>query len=230
MRKRAGRRVKRAGVRWVNGDAHRGHDYRVVGRKEVRQSDCRPSQEAANDTSSERVEENAVNSADQKFYGEVFSKYQKQLCRYVQKFLPRAEDAHDIVQQLFAKVWAGRALNGVIDIENYLYRSARNAATDHLRGSYTQNYCLQDDVSKYEQMLGDDGAATAEERLISRQRLKVVEKAMMSLDPGDLDLLIGYHIEKKRWDALAGQRNVSRRTAQRRLSETIIALKKSLDD
>ena len=56
------------------------------------------------------------------------------LCSFVEKYLDDDELAKDIVQELFTKLWDKfNKFDSDISLKTFLYRSARNAAINHLK-------------------------------------------------------------------------------------------------
>ncbi|MBX6365938.1 MAG: RNA polymerase sigma-70 factor [Gemmatimonadetes bacterium] len=65
---------------------------------------------------------------------EVFRAYHGRLCAFVRHQVGSMETAEELVQDVFLRVWEGRArLDANGSLRSLLYRSARNAALNHLK-------------------------------------------------------------------------------------------------
>lgn len=64
----------------------------------------------------------------------LFREHYTGLCAFVRRFVVDAALAEDIVQDTFVALWdRGAAMDVGVGIRTYLYRSARNAALNHLK-------------------------------------------------------------------------------------------------
>ena len=66
-------------------------------------------------------------------FASLVEEYADRLVRYAFRQVGHAQDAEDIVQDVFAKVFAGARHDRVVSIGPYLYRAVGNACTDLLR-------------------------------------------------------------------------------------------------
>ena len=87
-----------------------------------------------------------IKEGDVKAYESLFYKYYTPLCKYVTLLIGSYDDAEEIVQELFYKLWRDRdEISIKYSIKSYLYRSAHNMALcycEHadVRQRYIQNY------------------------------------------------------------------------------------------
>ncbi|MBK8807097.1 MAG: RNA polymerase sigma-70 factor [Bacteroidales bacterium] len=64
----------------------------------------------------------------------VFRHFHKELCNYIYKMVIDADEAQEIAQQCFVKLWEKRAeATQIVSLRAYLYRSAYNAAINRFR-------------------------------------------------------------------------------------------------
>ena len=70
----------------------------------------------------------------------VFKTYFEQLCRYAQEILKDSDQAEDVVESLFVRIWEDRKKIDVhTSIRSYLYRSTYNASLNVLRRKRSEN-------------------------------------------------------------------------------------------
>ena len=75
-----------------------------------------------------------VLAGDQELYGEIVVRYQGRLVNYLFRLLRNLDDAHDLAQEVFLKVY--RALDRFdprYRFSTWLFRVGQNAAIDHIR-------------------------------------------------------------------------------------------------
>jgi len=71
---------------------------------------------------------------DQEALRAIFEQYQKKVYRIAYGVVRRREDAHDIVQEVFIKLFRSiKNFRGKSQFYTYLYRMAMNTALDHVR-------------------------------------------------------------------------------------------------
>jgi RNA polymerase sigma-70 factor (ECF subfamily) len=76
-----------------------------------------------------------LQSGDERAFAELVDRYHARLHYYVRRLLPDADDADDVVQEIWLAAFRGiRALRDPRALRVWLYRVARNAALMKLRG------------------------------------------------------------------------------------------------
>ena len=69
-----------------------------------------------------------------KVYETLFKQWYEPLCRYAYSILRNQEDAEDIVQKIFCKLWDQREKMEIhISIKSYLYKMAHNACLNRVK-------------------------------------------------------------------------------------------------
>jgi len=82
-----------------------------------------------------------IKADDSSAFGGLVSQYWAPLVRYARRLLGDSDDAHDVVQEAFARLWAHRhewdsSSSGTV--QAYLYRLGRSIAIDELRRRRTR--------------------------------------------------------------------------------------------
>ena len=73
-----------------------------------------------------------VAEGDTQAFGKLVERYQHRLVRFATRLLGDAEEAQDIAQETFLRIWRSRCpVQGALDA--YLFRIARNLCLDHFR-------------------------------------------------------------------------------------------------
>jgi RNA polymerase sigma-70 factor (family 1) len=69
-------------------------------------------------------------------YTAFYSRYYQRIFQYLTIALRSKHDAEEILQDIFLRLWVKRsALRGIVSIENYLFRMARNRLIDFVRSN-----------------------------------------------------------------------------------------------
>ena len=75
-----------------------------------------------------------INGKSPKVFHDLFQDYYKTLVHYSMQYVKVLEDAEDIVQDLFVRLWENDAkYESLNSLQTYLYTSARNASLDFLK-------------------------------------------------------------------------------------------------
>lgn len=83
---------------------------------------------------SERELLERLRDSDQEAFRRLFEKYQPVLFRYIHHSLHEADDAHDVVQETFVRVWDLRAsLKPDLSLLALLFRVSRNLVRDRVK-------------------------------------------------------------------------------------------------
>ena len=79
-------------------------------------------------------------SGDTKAFEVLFKTYYPVLCIYAKKIVNDLDEARDIVQDVFVKIYDNRATMEInTSVKSYLYRSVHNACLNHLKRKNTHN-------------------------------------------------------------------------------------------
>lgn len=75
-----------------------------------------------------------IQKGDEQAYEQLFKAYYAPLCGYASKLLNDMDDAEEVVQAMYLKLWERRGeLSVDISMKAYLYRAVHNACLNHLK-------------------------------------------------------------------------------------------------
>lgn len=117
----------------------------------------------------------------------LFRLQQQPLCRYVYQIVGSRDDAIEVVQECFLRLWrSGYPLEGPALELSYLYKLARNLAIDFLRRNQVRTrYAGRPDVTRNVLVL----PVTPEDEIIDRERDGLARAALARLGPKQRELL-----------------------------------------
>ena len=132
-----------------------------------------------------------VVSGDADAYGHLIAPYEKPIYNFCLRMLSNAQDAQDLSQEVFIKVYKNiskyKSRDGA-SFKNWLYRLANNACIDEIRKRKSRvqpeslDVHLDSGENEMERQI-DSGLITPEETVIKRERRAAVGKAVGQLPP-----------------------------------------------
>src|SRR5258706_7795135 len=122
----------------------------------------------------------AYKNGDIRGYNEIVRKYQQQVYRVIRKMVPAHDDADDITQEVFIKVYTAlKDFREEANLFTWLYRIATNYAINHIRKIKVKNTVSFEIIT--EQITTDEKEGG--EELDDRRRSKILEQAIETLPP-----------------------------------------------
>ncbi|MGJ8734687.1 MAG: RNA polymerase sigma factor, partial [Cellulophaga sp.] len=77
---------------------------------------------------------NALKSGDESAYNKLVTDYHQKLCVYAHNLTHDRDEAEDIVQNVFMRIWRKRdKLKADFSLQSFLYKSVYNEFIDHYR-------------------------------------------------------------------------------------------------
>jgi RNA polymerase sigma-70 factor (ECF subfamily) len=128
-------------------------------------------------------------------------KYQRRIARHVARYVRRAGDVEEVVQDAFVRAYRGLgAFRGESSFYSWLYRIATNAAFSFLKKDARE---IQADEADEPFDPGVSDEQTPERILLARQIGDAVERAMARLQPELAEALTLYEVEGKSYQEIA---------------------------
>ncbi len=167
-------------------------------------------------------------------FEEVFVEYQPLVYGVGLKFTGNPEDAEDITQEVFTKVWRKlRSFNYNSSIKTWIYRIALNTCIDYSRNPWRK---LAQRRSGFDVIIeeGEDARLTtseenAERKLLSVEKAAQVRKAIASLKPHLKSVLVLKDLEEMSYQEISSILGLSLGTISSRLNRARKALQEILE-
>ena len=134
-----------------------------------------------------------VLEGDTELYAVLVNRYRTRLSRYVERFTYDVEDARDVTQDVFIKVYAALdSFDPRFKFSTWLFRIAGNAAIDHLRRRRVRLLPLERPPDENGEARGVDPRETRPNphEELTRQRLREAVSAAIDRLPDDYRELI----------------------------------------
>ncbi len=150
---------------------------------------------------------------DQNAFRVIYDHYRPLVYTFSLKYLKQAEQAEEVVQETFLKLWRlGEQLLQVNNLESYILTMSRNRCLDFLRRMKLEAMHLQpitDDV--------DDYTNDTEEAILLKDTKRVLDEAVALLPPQQQLVYTLCHIQGRRQDEVAKELQLSPETVKRHM-------------
>lgn len=158
--------------------------------------------------------------------------HQNQIYRLCFRMLGNAEDAADMTQETFLKVWRNLdRFQGDAAFSTWLYRLASNCCLDFLRSQKrrpTVSMTTEDDDGEEQTIEVADDSATPEEELLLKEERSEIARAMASLDEEQRQILSLRVVNDLSYTEIAEILDIKEGTVKSRLARARENLRKKL--
>lgn len=157
--------------------------------------------------------------APEHFIDVVFKEYNVRLLFYATQILGNEQNAEDVVQEVYIKVFENRSLSfeNEIALRAYLFRSIRNAALDRLEKKDVLRYHI--DVINQEVI--EDSLANADEEILTQIRTRI-----NLLPPQTRKIITAVFLHGKKYQEVANELGISLNTVKTMLRKGMNTLRK----
>jgi RNA polymerase sigma factor (sigma-70 family) len=149
-------------------------------------------------------------------YNSAYDPLKKKIIQYIWAFRTNAEDADDILQNVFKKLWENKNhLHRISSPENYLFIMAKNNFLNSKRHLARKNNALLEYELHMERL-----PSTDENMILFKETEIRVNKAISEL-PTRMKEALKLKIEGYKIDRIAGQMGISHSTAKNQLRSAV---------
>jgi len=167
----------------------------------------------------------AIRSGDEAAFDAVFRQWYEPLCHYAARLADGdMDEAEDLVQQVFVKIWEQRARMDIAwSLKAYLYKTVHNAALNRLRAARTRSKYLEFNATQLEneQVPPDHAASELNERL---------QKALDLLPPQCRHVFELSRFEELKYREIADQLGISIKTVETQMGKALRIMRLQLAD
>jgi RNA polymerase sigma-70 factor (ECF subfamily) len=132
------------------------------------------------------------------------------LVSYVYSWVRSRPDALDIVQEAYCRIFRLGDLQGVNHLRGYLFKTAKNIATDWVRQRIVREAYVHD-----EPLRGNKEAASPEDIWLAREELETLERNVENLPPKCRYALIMVRLEGASYEEVAEKLGIKTHSARR---------------
>lgn len=167
----------------------------------------------------------ALRNGDESAFDAVFRRWYEPLCQYACRLTDGdLDEAEDIVQQVFVKIWEQRErLDIEWSLKAYLYKTVHNAALNRIRASQTRSKYLDFNAAQLDnkQVLPDDHASELGEHL---------QKALDLLPPQCRHIFELSRFDELKYREIADHLGISIKTVETQMGKALRILRLQLAD
>lgn len=156
----------------------------------------------------------AIIKGDSNSFEILFRKYYQELCNYGMGILGNAENAEDVVQDVFVYLWENRQrINITTSLKSYLYQSVRNGALKIIRThALEQRHTSR--LTEYMEYL--EKSRFSEDEL---DKLQKIEQAIDELPPQCKKVFLMNLMDNKSYKQIADELEISLNTVKTHVSK-----------
>ncbi|MDR3706035.1 MAG: RNA polymerase sigma-70 factor [Paludibacteraceae bacterium] len=165
------------------------------------------------------------NSREDHFFEEIYSAYFRQLCYYAYSYVEDKNEAYEIVQNSFLKIWEQKeTLQKIVSIKSYLYRTVHNACINYFESRKAQHNYLNDAAYQLKMIEMDD----FEDAYANFERQQKLEQSIHELPTKNREVFNLRYVEQKSYRDIAFSLGISERTVEAHLRKSIEIIKKKV--
>lgn len=170
---------------------------------------------------------------DRDRFTELVTRYERRVINYVYRITHRYEDAHDLAQEIFVKVFlALDRYDPKYQFSTWLFRIAQNSAIDALRKKTLSEVSLTrppDDESSSKEREFADGGVSPYRAMKNKQLGAAIDKAVEKLPPDYRELIQLRHFAELSYEEIATMKRLPLGTVKNKLFRARNLLKEVLD-
>lgn len=154
-------------------------------------------------------------------FAELYNRYKSPLYLHAYRMLQDEEEAKDVVQEMFAAIWAKRETLVIpTSVDAYLYGSIRNRILNFI--------AHQKVIAKYTDSLGDyleNGISATDEKIRERELIKILENEVALLPSKMREVFELSRNQDLSHKQIAEQLNISDKTVKKQVNNAIKILR-----
>lgn len=167
-----------------------------------------------------------LKDGNKKIFEEIYKAYYPQLCFYCLRYVGDMEEAKEIVQGLFFKIWLKRKdLKINSSIKSYLYSAVQNYALNHLQQKKIQHKYIIHKVN-FPIQHNENGLNRLEEQELSL----LIKSAILKLPNKRREIFELSRFENLKYSQIAEQMRISVKTVESQMSKSLNFLRKALNE
>lgn len=168
----------------------------------------------------------SIKSGDEKALEMLFKEYYQPLCRYANSYLEDPDDAEEVVQNCFIKLWEKREnINIQSSVKSYLYQIIRNACLNEIKHQQVKkNY--GDMVSQQ----GEQHSEASDQTTLRGELEEKIAAALQSLPQQCRLIFTMSRFEELKYQEIADQLNLSIKTVENQMGKALKLMRAQLQE
>lgn len=172
-------------------------------------------------TEEEGVLLSRIAEGDEEAFATLFHAWRDRLYFFTLRITNSSQQAEDLVQDVFVKLWLMRAdLGGIYNFQAWIYRVIQNQAISDLR-----RLSLETTILSQLRREAASGGLSADEQLLHKQLQQKLQEAVERLPPRQKQIYTMIRIEGLKQEEIASRLNLSLSTVQNHMTEALRKLR-----
>ena len=162
-----------------------------------------------------------IEKGDHKAFDMLYIQYSPRLKHFLTGFIKNRDEASDMTQDIFYKIWTNRETISKVDsFKAYLFRMARNMIYDYYEHSLIEENYQQKEQrrSTYDDLI--------EEELYARELSLLIDIAVEKMPPQRRNIFIMSRKDGLSNEEIAQRLNISKRTVENHMTQALAELRK----
>lgn len=170
---------------------------------------------------------NELRKGSKTAFEEIFNKCYEPLCKYAYSILRDMDEAEEVVQKTFCKLWDQRAsLSIKSSLDSYLYRIVHNDSINTIN----QQTLHQEHNFNYLSFKQSDSSNSILESIETSELQKAIERAITNLPPQCRKVFELSRMEQMPYSKIAEELHISTNTVENHMSKALKLLRIDLKD
>ncbi|MFK7924288.1 MAG: RNA polymerase sigma-70 factor [Bacteroidia bacterium] len=166
----------------------------------------------------------SIISGDNNAFEQLFHQWYARLCRYAMRYLTDTDEARDLVQGVFVKLWENRAqLAPTSPLGAFLYTAVRNACLNHLN-----HQRVRQDYHTHQQGLKPEWSGSPQEVLEAFELEERIREAIAALPERCREAFVLSREEGLSYQEIAQRMGISPKTVEGQISKALKLLRQKL--
>jgi RNA polymerase sigma-70 factor (ECF subfamily) len=168
-----------------------------------------------------------IKLGDEQAFELLFHKYYIRLCGFANKFLNDPDEAREIVQEVFTKIWEERsALNPNYSLKGYLFTIAQNISLNKLQHKKVESRYIE----IYKLVYLDRLEFSANESLLAQELGEIISSTIGKLPPECRKVFELSRFDGLKYKDIAKTLHISVKTVEAQMSKALQYLRVELSD
>ncbi len=166
-----------------------------------------------------------LRESDNKAFAAIFSRYYVSLVLYCNSWITERTECEDIVQAVFIELWEQRKKLRVTSLRSFLLRCTRNDCLDAIK----HRKIVETYASKIASVIaGENNPKAADTYVLYRELETIIAETLDRLDKNAVAAFKMSRWDGKKYDEIASEMGVSRRTVEVRVTKVVQQLRMEL--
>lgn len=168
----------------------------------------------------------AIRQGNERVYETVFRKYYQTLCNYANGILKDMDDAEEVVQSIFLKLWEQRESTEInVSLKSYLYRAVHNTCLNRLK-----HLKIQDTYRQYVGKYLEDTFDSATDVMNKNELENRISEALEKLPEQCRVIFKMSRFEELKYQEIADKLGLSIKTIENQIGKALKIMRTELSD